>query len=755
MPEEDITEIILADVKVAGSENKPTEAAEGKAAGDTTGADDRNSESATGGNTADTGRNDEAGNDTAEEYSSARICAEAAARRIRELIADSYPIRNKDNTTRTVGYKDIVILLRSKSGSAQVYKEVLENAGIPAFSDSGQGFLNAYEISVVINYLRLLDNPFQDIPLASVLRSVMGGLDDDELARLRIFGGFDTRYWQCLEKYAENGPKGILKDKCIRFLNIYSEIRRMNMTRDIDKVIFAIYEKTGFYLYCSALPGGDSRTSNLELLLSYAAQYEKGSSSGLFDFVGYIEEITRADDDLEEAVSTEASNAVRIMTIHKSKGLEFPVVILGDAAKQFNLKDKDSEVVISPDYGIASKCIMPDKRIKCNTLRRMLMSNMIEQDTIGEELRLLYVAMTRAMQKLIVIGRPGKKGKKKEDWIMAASESNTRFPDHYTASAGGYMDLLYPAALMNPDDFRIKDVYIQAEDSDDGLPAPGSDRAAFRQPENLISEEDIKICGELSYIYEQDEASSLPVKLSVSDIKHAGMEEEGVSTPWRNPDKKHTLFEHSGNQGASDSNSSEAAPITGAELGSLYHKIMQFIPFDISGVTQVASFLNGMAGLEENETCAGNHCYAIISPAERAALDDAVIAGFLDTELCKRMKEADAAGRLYREQPFMLGKKACEIYPEKYPGCEELIPVQGIIDCMFEEEDGFVILDYKTDSVDRENGPRELKERYHKQLELYGEAASRILGRTVKEMVLYSFTLGECVNLGDGVSGSK
>ncbi|MCR5321865.1 MAG: UvrD-helicase domain-containing protein [Lachnospiraceae bacterium] len=699
-----------------------------------------------------------------EEYDATQLCAKAAAIRIRELFDNKYQVAEKDKGLRNIRYGDIAILLRSAGTSGEVYREELEKAGIPVFSESSQGFLGSYEIAVVVNFLRLLDNPYQDIPLVSVLNSVMGRMDDEDLAKIRVFGGFDCHFWKCVKKYAKEGPEQEVKEKCERFLAIYSDIRRINMARDIDKVIFAIYERTGFYLYCMALPSGQSRVSNLDQLMMYASKFEKNNSNGLFDFVGYLEEVTKAKNDLDEAVAAEGFDAVRIMTIHKSKGLEYPVVIIGDAAKQFNMQDRNREVIISPDYGISSKSIDLSRRVKRNTIRRTLMAGQIELDTIGEELRLLYVAMTRAMKKLIVIGKPGKKGKTKADWEKAAevSKGSGRYTDHYTASIGGYMDILYPAALLHPTHFKLDPKTIKSDLDDDAETRKQLSKAAFADIPVHSNETNVdsEIMKELNYSYETDPGAALPVKLSVSDLKHAYMDEEDAQA-FSKYNRKHTA-------------NKAKKGLTGAELGTLYHKVMQFIPFELEDAENVKKFLDSIVMNEEaddvaegtigrkvvetapgttggasgeaigRDACGNGSVYDIITSEERAAIDDGKIATFIETDLCRRMCKAERAGLLTREQPFMLGLEAGEADPVKYEGRKEMILVQGIIDCMFEEDDGIVILDYKTDALE-ENGEETLKGRYRKQLDLYAEAASRILQKKVKEKVLYSFSLGKCI----------
>ncbi|MCR5686230.1 MAG: helicase-exonuclease AddAB subunit AddA [Lachnospiraceae bacterium] len=650
-----------------------------------------------------------------EEYTASGLCAKAAAKRIRQLLDEGYPIAVKDGGFRKCEYRDFVILLRSTK-AFEYYREELEKLGISVFADSGQGFLGSYEIGVVVDYLRLLDNPYQDIPLVSVLASEIGGMSDDDLVSIRVYGGLDIPFWNCLVKYSQDGPDVDLRTRCAGFLKIFNDIRKMNMSRDIDKVIFSIYEKTGFFLYCLALPYGQSRASNLEMLLSYASQYEKVGSYGLFDFVSYIEEITKAQDDLEEAVSSEASNAVRIMTIHKSKGLEFPIVIIGDAAKQFNQQDRNAEVIISPDYGIAAKYIDLNSRTKHNTIRRILVSKKLEQDTIGEELRLLYVAMTRAMQKLIIIGSPGKKGKKETDWVdeAAIAGPNGRYPDSYVASSGAYMDLVYPAALINKDDFVITGYHVSDNDENAGKKESLERKESFLSVTVKDEDKDQKILNELEYHYERDAKEALPIKLSVSDIKHECMTEEGVLAPFDGD----VVRLGSG----------------GAALGDLYHKVMRFIPLGLKDRDEVELFLKT---LDEEED-------AKLTRDEKKLIDPERIAHFLQSGLCERMRKASGTGQLWREQQFMLGMKACEIDPVKYAGRNELIPVQGVIDCFFEEEDGMVILDYKTDALPAD-GLTELVKRYHSQLELYAKAISELMGERVKEGILYSFSLEEAV----------
>ncbi len=641
--------------------------------------------------------------------------AHYAALRVKKLVESGFTIAKGKKEERKIGYGDVVILLRAVGGWANYYIEAFETEGIPIFSNKSAGFLGSYEITVMLNYLRILDNPCQDIPLASVCKSVIGGFSADELAAVKSFGGLLTSFWEALTRYGEEGPDAEIREKVIRFLSTYDSIRSMNLNRDIDKVIAAIYDKTGFDLFCTALPGGDRRSSNLEMLMSYAAEYESGSFSGLFSFVRYLEEILTSEEDLEEAVNQEAADAVRIMTIHGSKGLEFPVVIVGGMGREITNIDGNSGVIISSDYGIAAPATDLKMRHKSETLRRKLVQKMLGYDNLGEELRLLYVAMTRAKYKLILAGGVKKPEKCTEQWEFAAQAASPAFSEPYIANAKRYLDFVYPAYLRNKSDFEV----VTPEDGMKfALPLGSPEASDIISEQRADFENEIRsfegtsdISELLRFEYPYTTAEALPTKLSVSDIKHAAMEDEGERAPW------------------------VAGPASaGAARGTLYHLVMQFIPFTLKGTGQVSEFLDS---LEKRD---------IIDSAEKDMINPADIAAFLETPLARRMAQADAENHLRREQPFVLGRKACEINPEKYAGMESIIPVQGIIDCMFSDNGHYVILDYKTDHV----GPGQsdvLVKRYKAQLQNYAAAVSQIIGAPVDECLIYSFALGEVIDV--------
>lgn len=668
--------------------------------------------------------------------------AKYAAKRVKALVDSGFIIDRGRENEHAIGYGDIVILLRSLKDWAEVYMEAFEDEGIPIFSDTSAGFLTSYEITAVLNYLRILDNPRQDIPLAAVMKSALCGFTSDELVCIRAFAGVDTAFCDAVRLYEAEGPDRELRKKVESFLKDYEAIRSMNLNRDIDRVIEAIYDRTGFYLYCAALPGGERRASNLDMLMTYAAQYEAGQNSGLFSFVRYIEQILSSEQDLEEAVNADAGDSVRIMSIHKSKGLEFPVVIIGGMVKQFNNMDSNQGIIISSDFGIAAPGVNLSLRTRSKTLRRSVLQLMMRLDNLGEELRLLYVAMTRAKQKLVMIGATLKPEKRLEKWERAALGSEA-FTVSYIAGSSCYMDFVYPTALRCGADFDIIDAKgicemcgdLGKEDGEEeNGDAANSAKAQFMSIEDPGTDDVRRL---LKFEYQYGYRQTLPVKLSVSDIKRAileAAEEEGSSAAEEAPWVGAEYEEGSALPKAKKKSRLHSDDRTGADRGILYHKVMQFIPFDLAGENAVSEFLDGMLGRE------------LITPEERSILVPADFAAFLDTDLSKRLAKADNAGMVRREQPFVLARRACDIDAARFGEITEMIPVQGIIDCMFCEDGRYIILDYKTDKA-RPGQGHILVERYRSQLNNYAEAVSRILGSEISEKLIYSFALKEVIHV--------
>lgn len=746
--------------------------------------------------------------------------AEWVARRIAELMASDFKVETKDGAGRKLRYGDIAILFRSVKKHLDKYSAAFAKYGIPFSSESSAGFLDTYEIRTVLDFLRILDNPRQDVPLVSVLHSPMFGFTADELAVIRLGAPADVPMYEAvlMADGSWNHKEDTLVRKVHFFTSLFSEIRSMNMTRDIDRVVEAVIYRTGFYEYAAALPGGDGRVSNLDSLLKYAASFEVGSGTGLFSFMSYIEDLIDSDSDIEEASGMGDGNAVTLMTIHKSKGLEFPVVFIGGMSNLLRSEDAKSKIICSSEFGLGATIVDTEMRTKKDSFGRKCVAKRLKVDMLGEEMRLLYVAMTRARQKLIMVGTVKDRSRRDEKWKHALSlkktESGTAavYNYDYIISASDYFDLICPKAEYDGEHFVTK--HIKAEQlyrqvmqggsetegtgalcGTDGMSGAGKslgDSSSVRivTPEmkrqgyeRLLREADTETAAGhrdmiklLQFSYPDTKDNILPMKMTVSELKRRAEEDEDFGDPELMPEVREAQLsairetqseagaEASGRQ--ADHDKKEGHFYTGAEVGTLYHKVMQFVPFDLcTGMGEkqatgaVAEFLSSLVSRD------------IITWEERRVIKSARIAGFLLSDMARRMAAADKAGKLKREQPFVMGVRACDIDPAAYEGMEDMIPVQGVIDCMFEEDGKYIILDYKTDNVvphtkdepitvhdmsgeqlpveeaQVQAAKQELVRRYHAQLGYYAQAVTRILGKPVAEKVIYSLVLGELIEL--------
>ncbi|MCQ2496847.1 MAG: UvrD-helicase domain-containing protein [Lachnospiraceae bacterium] len=769
------------------------------------------------------------------------------ARRIRHLVnVEKLPVREEKNgemISRPVGYGDIVILLRSLKEWADVFCQVLEKEGIPVYSDIQAGFFKAAETSLTLNYLRILDNPRDDIALVAVLSSFIGGFDVDELAEIKIIGGNDCQYFYDAVLASRGAEEG-LNEKLEAFFETYNALHALKNEFSTPELISELFNRTGIYTYYSAMPDGQRRSGNLDLLLGYASNYEQTGYSGLFSFIRYIEKLKGKDLDYGEAGNANVSGCVKIMSIHKSKGLEFPVVVLAGLGKNFNENDFKGDVLISSEYGIGARYIDLEERVKYKSLFREVVKTNGKKEMIGEEMRLLYVAMTRAKEKLIMTG------------IQKKLKENISYTDILFARS--YAEFIYPTAVIDKE--HINTLLVAAEDvgneawvgrllkqsagdfaDDKALRADTTDKADIKteaevgiKTENEAeagtktgieakagtkneieaeanadknidtdSEIEIKLRTELDeeidfaellrvreLVYPKRSDAIIPVKLSVSDLKHQAIEEEEGENPFTEtrgfvPGGDKTLpsfmknlsaddiIDNKQSAEATDKNTAQAAStgqntlsadlldkntaqaassdkndehkgkavysaFSATEYGTLMHKCMQFMPMNIKSWEEVSSFLQEM--LDKGQ----------IDEAELSVLKSGRNTGrftaFLNTAIADRIRKADSQGDFYREKQFMIAIKACEADSSRFAGIEEMIPVQGVIDAMFEENGELVILDYKTDSVPEGDGQK-LADRYRTQLDYYAMAAERLTGLKVKEKLLYSFSLGETIEV--------
>ena len=655
--------------------------------------------------------------------------ARLVAKRIKKLVCeDKVTVQDEENegAVRRVRFSDIVILLRTIKGWASEFANVFEDEGIPVFTEDAEGFFKSPEVRLVIDFLNILDNPLQDIPFAAVLHSVIAGLNEEELAMIRIYAGPALSFYEAALKLKNEAekiqdadinqsikPKLIsVAEKLKAFFGLYDSFQEYRRSSSVSELIGKIYSDTDLYYYFSACPDGEKRKANLDMLPGYAVDYEKTSYSGLFSFIRYYEKLKSKELDYGEAGAKVAGNCVRIMSIHKSKGLEFPVVFVSGLGKQFNFGDLSGDIVISSQHGLGIKYVDIENRIKYPSFYHSIISMRGREDVIGEEMRLLYVAMTRAKDKLIMTGP------------LKTPNESTDYASLFKAKC--FLDFVYPVLIPEEEYFDVQifsptdikefkaDLVINNEDYGEEKEAPSEDLR-----KRLIE------IRSAEYPYSKEKA--VPVKLSVSELKHLQIEEEFGEDMF-----EETREFRPGDKTLPDFLKSSGELLSGTGFGTLVHKCMQFIPMIIKEESDVEEFLKEMA--EKGR----------ITEEERKTLPVRKFVKFLNDPLAERIRKADEKGLFYREKQFMIAFPAKLLDPVKYGESEALVPVQGVIDAMFEEDGELVILDYKTDRLAIGEEEKLLK-LYRTQVNIYAEAAEKLLGKQVKEKLLYSFSLEKVI----------
>ena len=728
--------------------------------------------------------------------------AKIVAEEIKHLMK-TQPVTDKAaGTLRAAHYSDIVILLRSLSGWADSLVEVLNENGIPAHTVSSTGYFSTVEVQTVLSMLRLLDNPRQDIPMAAVLRSPMAGLTDEELAVLRLEDGSVPFHEAVLELaeglYEEDGQKEISDSeadrkqgrnadektenhieitahrKLLKFYKKYKQLRQLVPDTPIHELIEIILRETGYGHYVAAMPAGNRRTANLNMLLEKAAAYEKTSYKGLFHFVRYIDELQKYDVDFGEAdMVGENEDVVRIMSIHKSKGLEFPIVIVSGMGKNFNKQDTRSKMVLHPELGIGLDYMDGKKRIKSPTIAKKAIAKQIDLENLGEELRVLYVALTRAKEKLILTGTLKDAPEKLEFFrqqaaLYAHSSDTTAIPYLTRESAAGYLDWILPAVLSYGDKYPVR-IVEAAELVLDEVENQLEQNEDLTERIEEIEAADTQLVGQLKQRFSQRYPYQTDIlrknKYSVSELKHRAMrekfeaeQEETIPAFLEEPvtptiplfiQREESVEQETANRGAL--------------RGTAVHRVMECYDF-----ASEKSVHEQMEAMEKEEK---------ITADMRALVREQTVADFVSSETGKRMALAQRGGALYREKPFVMGftEEELERYgfgagaqmieneaqtenaqqeimsenvsQENHMHEEDLTLIQGIIDVFWIEDDGITVLDYKTDRVDT---AQELIDRYATQLKLYADALERVFATRklkVKEILIYSFRLVKLISI--------
>ncbi len=665
--------------------------------------------------------------------------AYGVAMRINRLIREFKVTDKETKQLRPCRYSDIVVLLRTNSGWDEVFKEVFARQGIPSHISSGTGYFSATEIQTVMQFFRVLDNPLQDISLFGTLKGIFGGFTDEEIVKIRLINKKAALY-EALCDYAKGSENDeieeAIREKASIFLEKIELYRDRSVYLPVRKLLQEIFADFGYLNYVTALPAGEQRKANVEMLLEKAADFEKTSYYGLFHFIRYMEQMEKYDVDYGEANTLdENADVVRIMSIHKSKGLEFPVTFVCGISKRFNMQDTTKPLIVDVDMGIGTDYIDPVRRVSNKTLRKNIIAEKIRLDNLAEELRVLYVAMTRAKEKLIMTAAGENMQQKFDGFSYVEKQAEWGLNYGMMASAGSYLDYIIPS-VMRKNDFIdvhiLNEEDLQEADLEEMVASAGREAKLFAL-KNADGYQDkalaARISERFSYKYPHDNLKSLFTKTTVSELKMAALEEKEELSSHLFEEERVVPYI------PVFMRDKEPENISGTTRGSAFHRVMELLDFHamLDG-WDTLDYDNRKKRLTEvletfvKEGRLTEEYYKAVSLKK--------ILNFLSTKLAGRMADAESRGQLYKEQPFVYGIEASRLNPE-FPQTEKVL-IQGIVDVFFIENGGIVLADYKTDVI---NTGEELMERYRTQLDYYSEALKKMWHMPVKEQILYSFCL--------------
>ncbi|QCJ41708.1 helicase-exonuclease AddAB subunit AddA [Bacillus sp. S3] len=688
----------------------------------------------------------------AAELEQSQLEARVIAGKIKELVAAGAPVYNtKTKSQSAIMYRDIVILLRSMTWAPQIIEE-FKQQGIPIYANLSTGYFEATEVSIMMSLLRVIDNPYQDIPLASVLRSPIVGLNEEDLSKIRIHRKHGS-FWEavssfCLSKTAEDTEPFYAKVRS--FFDWLTSWRSLARQGALSELIWQLYRDTGFYDFVGGLPGGKQRQANLRALYDRARAYEQTSFRGLFRFLRFIERMMDRGDDLGAARAlSEQEDVVRIMTIHSSKGLEFPVVFMAGMARNFNMMDIRKSYMLDKEFGFAAKYVNAEKRISYPSLPQIAFKRKKRMEMLAEEMRVLYVAMTRAKEKLFMTAALKDAAKAIDKWNDVSSHTEWLLEDFERASAMSYIDWIGPALIrhQNCDELRNtsekgKRVPVEITEHPSSWKIKVKSAEEIKKQETKLNmQEDyflervqkfeqvpaessfaMEIKDRLTWEYSFPDATVHRSKQSVSEIKRfAEMTDEHSGTELVRRFKKSIIKRPKFMQ---------EKQLSPAERGTAMHMVMQHV--DLTIPVSEESIRRQLDWMVDNE---------LLTPEQSAVIDSELIVQFFNSNLGRRYFHAKA---IHREIPFTLSLPASEVYPN-WKEADEFVFVQGIIDCILEDDHGLVLIDYKTDGITgRYRGGFHqaapiLEERYRVQINLYTKAIEQIWKRDVTERYLFFF----------------
>lgn len=691
-----------------------------------------------------------------EEVDAISLEAKLVSKRIKELfeVKDGKRFKVFDKETkeyRDVKYKDIVILLRATKNWSEIFLDELGAEGIPVYADTGSGYFESIEIRTIMSLLKIIDNPLQDVPMIAVLKSPIMGFTAEELSEIRLLNKEKYFYEIIKDIYDEKYEvSDTLKAKCNKVISDLEKWRNKTIYTPIDEFIWYLYMDTAYYGYVGAMPNGTLRQANLKILFQRAKQYESTSFKGLFNFITFINKLRKSSGDMGSAkILGENEDVVRIMSIHKSKGLEFPIVFTCGMGKQFNLMDLSNSILFHEELGFGPDFVNLNNRNSYSTLAKEAIKKRIRLETLSEEMRILYVAFTRAKEKLIITGATRDLDKSIKNWVSAASlDENIILPSE-VLKGKSYLDWIAMAICKHRqgeelreqcgasrelivDDFSNWDVQMWRKSDilgDKNLePVDKIEENTLNITATNISV-DKEIKRRLGYKYQYEEGSILPSNVSVSDLKRKDLQYE---------DEAETLEIFREKEIIKPKFLQEEKGFTAAEKGTLMHYVMLRLDFDRVG--SVAEIKKQIEELVLNKS---------LTEKEAKVIRYTKIFNLFKSDLGKRILKAHEEGRMvHRELPFFTEISSLDINPElnKEIYQNEKIRLQGIIDGFFKEEDGIVLFDYKTDYLE-EGNEDEIIERYMVQMKYYKEALEKVTESRVKEVYLYLFALDKEVLL--------
>ncbi|MBC5624113.1 helicase-exonuclease AddAB subunit AddA [Clostridium sp. NSJ-49] len=691
-----------------------------------------------------------------EDVDSIALEAKIISKRIKELFTEkdgkTFKVFDKDtNEYRNIKYKDIVILLRATKNWSEIFLEELGNEGIPVYADTGSGYFESIEIRTIMSLLKIIDNPLQDVPMIAVLRSPIVGFSAEELSDLRLLNK-DLYFYEIIKEVSEGNIEANkeLKEKCISIIDNLNVWREKSVYTPIDEFIWYLYMDTAYYGYVGAMPNGKLRQANLKILFQRAKQFESTSFKGLFNFINFINKLRKSSGDMGSAkVLGENEDVVRIMSIHKSKGLEFPVVFCAGTGKQFNLMDLNSSILYHEELGFGPDYVNLEKRNAYTTLAKEAIKKRIRLETLSEEMRILYVAFTRAKEKLIITGATRDLEKAINNWVSSASLDEKIILPSEVLKGKSYLDWIALAMCKHADGEILREVAGVTRDlvrvdyskwkikfwNKDLLITNKEIEVVDEQNEiNLIEEaENIKsidkeIERRLGYKYKYKEGAMLPSNVSVSDLKMSDYEYDGIAT--LEIFKEKPLIKPKFLQ--------EEKGLSAAERGTIMHYVMQKLNLSrVNSISEIKAQIEEMV-LDKS-----------LTEQEASTIWFKKIYNFYTSDLGKRVLKAFNNNNLVRREfPFFTEVSSLQLGEnlEKKIYEDEKVRLQGIIDLFFQEDNEIVLVDYKTDYVE-EGKEEDIIDRYRTQLAYYKEALEKVTGKQVKESYLYLFYIDKVVRL--------